>query len=140
MNDIRFRGMESNANFMIWEDKRLSDVTEIDLRTLLESGMEEHKHLDYKADLYPNNDAGQKDFLIDVCAFANAEGGILLIGVPELRDPVAGQPTGIPDASKLEGIALTNPDSILLSYDSRVVSSVEERLSLEFSANQTFKW
>ncbi len=49
---------------MIWEGKRLRDITEGDLRAVLESGMEEHKHLDYKAELYSNNDAGQKDFLI----------------------------------------------------------------------------
>ncbi len=116
---------------MIWEGKRLRDITEGDLRAVLESGMEEHKHLDYKAELYSNNDAGQKDFLIDVCAFANAEGGVLLIGVPELRDPGSGQPTGTPDLSKFQGIELTNPDAILVSYDSRVVSGIEERLSLE---------
>src|SRR5467141_2374227 len=100
---------------MIWEGKRLSEVTEVELRRILESGIEEHKHLDYKAELYPNNDAGQKDFLIDVCAFANAEGGILLIGVPEARDPINGQPTGTPDLSKIQGIELTNPDAILVS-------------------------
>ncbi|SRR6266404_201526 len=103
----------------------------MDLRAVLESGMEEHKHLDYKAELYANNDAGQKDFLIDVCAFANAEGGILLIGVPELRDPGNGQPTGAPDLGRLEGIATSNPESLLISYDSRVVSGIEERLPLE---------
>ena len=81
---------------MIWEGKRLRDVTETDLRRILESGVEEHKHLDYKAEMYANNDAGKKDFLIDVCAFANAEGGILLIGIPELRDSQNGQPTGAP--------------------------------------------
>jgi hypothetical protein len=119
---------------MIREGKRLSEVTEADLRKLLESGAEEHKHLDYKAELYANNDAGQKDFLIDVCAFANAEGGILLIGVPEVRDPINGQPTGTPDLSKFEGIESSNPESVLLSYDSRVVSGIEERLSLESRA------
>src|SRR5712691_2790715 len=119
---------------MIWEGKRLSEVTEADLRGILESGIEEHKHLDYKAELYANNEAGQKDFLIDVCAFANAEGGILLIGVPEVRDPRNGQPTGAPDLSKFEGIESPNPESVLLSYDSRVVSCVEERLSLETRA------
>ncbi|HET8926032.1 MAG TPA: ATP-binding protein [Candidatus Acidoferrum sp.] len=102
---------------MIWEDKRLNEVTELDLRKILDSGIEEHKHLDYKAELYPNNDAGQKDFLIDVCAFANAEGGILLIGVPEARDTKNGKPTGVPDLSKFEGIEVPNPESVLLGYD-----------------------
>jgi hypothetical protein len=119
---------------MIWEGNRLRDISEADLRQILESGVEEHKHLDYKAELYATNDAGKKDFLIDVCAFANAEGGILLIGVPEVRDSGNGQPTGAPDLSKFEGIESTNPDAVLLSYDSRVVSGIEERLSLETHA------
>jgi Putative DNA-binding domain len=123
--------LSDNLYAMIWEGKRLRDITEADLRAVLESEMEEHKHLDYKAELYTNNDAGQKDFLTDVCAFANAEGGILLIGVPEVRDPGNGQPTGAPDLSKLEGIDTSNPESLLISYDSRVVSGIEERLSLE---------
>jgi len=116
---------------MIWEGKRLRDITEADVRQILESGVEEHKHLDYKAELYAKNDAGQKDFLIDVCSFANAEGGILLLGVPETRDAGSGQPTGAPDLTKFEGIKSTNPDALLLSYDSRIVSGIEERLSLE---------
>jgi Putative DNA-binding domain len=119
---------------MIWEDKRLSEVGEADLRKILNSGVEEHKHLDYKAELYSNNDAGQKDFLVDVCAFANGEGGVLLIGVPELRDPVGGQPTGAPDPANLQGIESKNPEATLVSYDSRVVSRIEERLSLETHA------
>jgi hypothetical protein len=119
---------------VIWEGKRLSEVTEVDLRGILESGTEEHKHLDYKAELYPNNDAGQKDFLIDVCAFANPEGGILLMGVPEARDPKNGKPTGAPDLSKFEGIETPNPESVLVGYDSRVVSCIEDRISLETHA------
>lgn len=119
---------------MIWEGKRLNEVTELDLRKILDSGTEEHKHLDYKAELYPTNDAGQKDFLIDVCAFANAEGGILLIGVPEARDPQNGKPTGVPDVSRFKGIEAPNPESVLVGYDSRVVSCIEDRLSLETHA------
>jgi len=119
---------------MIWEGKRLRDVTEGDLRKVLESGIEEHKQLDYKAELYSNNDAGQKDFLVDVCGFANADGGILLIGVPELRNAETSQPTGVPDAKSLEGIESSNPELLLLSYDARVESRIEERLHLESHA------
>jgi hypothetical protein len=116
---------------MIWEGKRLNDVTEADLRQVLAAGTEEHKHLDYKAELYGGNDAGQKDFLVDVCAFANAEGGILLLGVPELRDAETGKPTGVPDLGNFHGIETPNPESVLIAYDAKVVSCIEERISLE---------
>jgi hypothetical protein len=51
-----------------------------------------------------------------------------------MRDTGSGQPTGAPDLSKFEGIESTNPEAVLVSYDSRVVSCIEERLSLETNA------
>jgi predicted HTH transcriptional regulator len=119
---------------MIWEGKRLTDVVEADLLQILKAETEEHKHLDYKAELYPSNDAGQKDFLVDVCAFANAEGGILLLGVPEMRDAATNQPTGVPDLENFKGLELANAESLLVAYDAKVVSCVEEKISLETRA------
>jgi hypothetical protein len=118
---------------MIWENKPLSEVTERDVQQLLDAQTEEHKHLEYKEELYRQNDAGQKDFLVDVCAFANAEGGVILIGIPEVRDS-DGKPTGVPDGVKCQGLTLTNPEPVLLAYDSRVISSIEDRLALESRA------
>jgi hypothetical protein len=119
---------------MIWEDKRLTDVVEADLLQVLESETEEHKHLDYKAELYPSNDAGQKDFLVDVCAFANAEGGVLLLGVPEMRDAATNRPPGVPDLENFKGLELANAESLLVAYDAKVVSCIEEKISLETRA------
>jgi predicted HTH transcriptional regulator len=118
---------------MIWDGKRLSEITESDLRKILESGIEEHKHLEYKGEVYPTNDAGKKDLLIDICAFANAEGGIILIGIPEQRDS-NGRPTSVPDLNKFTGIDSSNAETLLLSYDARVVSGIQERLPLEASS------
>jgi len=81
---------------MLWEVRPLRDIREIDVRRLLESGLEEHLQLEYKSALYEDNDRGRREFLLDLCMFANAFSGILLIGVPERRDE-HGQPTGVPD-------------------------------------------
>lgn len=62
--------------------------------------------------------------------FANASGGILLIGVPEQRDE-RGQPTGIPDPTAVLGLEINNPEALLASYDARVMEAIEERLSVE---------
>jgi hypothetical protein len=115
---------------MLWEGRPLRDIREIDVRRLLESGLEEHLQLEYKSALYDDNDRGRREFLLDICMFANASGGILLIGVPERRDE-QGQPTGAPDPAGALGLEVPNPEAVLNAYDARVMEAIEERLSLE---------
>ncbi len=40
---------------MVWEDRRLRDITEADVRRLVDSGLEEHLQLEFKSALYPGN-------------------------------------------------------------------------------------
>lgn len=115
---------------MIWEGRSLRDIRQDDVRRLVESGLEEHLHLEYKSELYENTDRGRKEFLLDVCMFANAAGGLLLIGVPERRD-ANGQPTGAPDPDADLGVDVPNPEAVLAAYDARVMEAIEERLPLE---------
>lgn len=72
--------------------------------------------------------------LLDIAMFSNAQGGILLIGVPEARDASGGQPTGIPDPAAPLGIAVQNPESLLLAYGSSIEACVDERLHVESHA------
>jgi predicted HTH transcriptional regulator len=118
---------------MIWEGRSLREIQEDDIRALINSGLEEHLHLEYKSSLYEANDRDRKEFLLDVCMFANAAGGILLIGVSELRD-ANGQPTGVPDPRADLGVEIPNPEAVLASYDARVMEAIEERLPLESTA------
>jgi hypothetical protein len=115
---------------MLWEGRSLRDIRELDIRRLVESGLEEHLQLEYKSVLYDDSDRGRREFLLDICMFANAAGGILLIGIPERRDE-NGQPTGAPDAAGILGMALPNPEAVLNAYDARVMEAIEERLPLE---------
>jgi hypothetical protein len=114
----------------MWEDRRLRDITEQDIRQLVDAGLEEHIELEYKSAPYAGNDQGNKESLLDICMFANAGGGILLIGITEQRD-ANGQPTGMPDPNADLGVSLPNPEATLLSYDARVIASIQERLPLE---------
>lgn len=115
---------------MLWEGKQLRDLRDGDLRAIIESGLEEHLQLEYKAALYEDNDRGRRELLLDVSMFANAAGGIILIGVPERRDE-QGQPTGEPDPTGVLGLDLPNPGAVLAAYDARVMEAIEERLPLE---------
>jgi hypothetical protein len=114
----------------VWEDRRLRDITEADIRRIVDAGIEEHLQLEYKSELYTTNDNGNREFLLDLCMFANANGGILLIGIPERRD-AEGQPTGSPDPSGEIGIETPNPDALLLGYDERAIATIQERIRLE---------
>jgi Putative DNA-binding domain len=117
----------------MWEDRQLRDIAEADIRQLVNSGLEEHLQVEYKSALYTPNDNGNKEFLLDVCMFANAGGGILLIGIDERRD-ANGQPTGMPDPNAVLGVDLFNPEQLLQAYDARVIANIQERLPLELYA------
>ena len=110
----------------MWEGRALRDIGEADIRQLVDSGLQEHLQLEYKSELYGTRERDTKESLLDICQFANAAGGILLIGVRE--NPEA---TGSPAQDAPLGIVLPNPEVALQSLDARVVSNIEDRLSLE---------
>jgi hypothetical protein len=56
----------------MWEDRRLRDITETDLRQIIDAQLEEHLQLEYKSALYSGNDQGSKESLLDICMFANS--------------------------------------------------------------------
>jgi hypothetical protein len=118
---------------MLWENRPLRDIRETDVRDIVVSGLEEHLQLEYKSALYPDGAAGRRELLLDICMFANTAGGILLIGIPELRD-VQGQPTGVPDPAGDLGLEVPNAERVLGAYDARVMEAIEERLPLESAA------
>lgn len=67
--------------------KPLRDISAEDIADLVESRTAEEVQLDYKREWWKND----KEQLKDVCAFANAQGGYIVIGVEEKGN----SPTGI---------------------------------------------
>ena len=61
----------------------LDAITEQPLRALIETGARESLYIDYKRETYGGNDAARKEFLADICSFANAAGGDIVIGMAE---------------------------------------------------------
>jgi hypothetical protein len=72
-------------------DKRPSQITEADLRTLLANKEPEGKQLDYKRDGVGQADSDKREFLYDASSFANTQGGCLVFGMDESR----GEPTDL---------------------------------------------
>jgi hypothetical protein len=88
------------------------------------AGVGEHVHLEYKQQTYGTNHADRREFLLDICQFANTQGRILLIGVAEGA-------AGVPDPNANLGVQVANPEQLLLDYDARVATSIQDRLPLE---------
>lgn len=67
--------------------KNLSDISIQDVQTLCDDKVLESRFLDFKAKAIGRGDSDKRDFLTDVCAFANAAGGDLLLGVKTRKGP-----------------------------------------------------
>ena len=61
--------------------KNLADVSLQDIQTLCDDQALESRFLDFKAEPIGGSDRDKREFLADVCAFANASGGDLILGV-----------------------------------------------------------
>ena len=118
---------------MIFGNRPLREITEGDLRAILDSGMAEHVQLEYKSTRYGTSDSERREFLKDICMFANATGGLLLIGVSEMRGD-DGNPSGAPDPNAELGIESANPENELLAYDAQIIACIQERLAVESHA------
>ena len=68
---------------MALEGKALHDINEADLQELIDNKRPESVTLDYKTMLAVDTEHQKKEFVKDVCAFANTAGGHLVYGVRE---------------------------------------------------------
>lgn len=94
------------------------EVSEIDLKELIETKVPEGLRLEYKREMYGNSDAEKREALKDISALANSAGGHLLIGVEEAD--------GLP--IECVGIAGDGTDDLLLRLESLVRSGIEPRI------------
>jgi hypothetical protein len=83
----------------------LHSIGRSDIEALLANGVSEDLWLEYKQQL-PDNDSSKKRFLKTITAFANTQGGDLVLGVMETRH--AGHKTALP--GKAVGLADTTAD------------------------------
>lgn len=98
----------------------INDVTESEVKILIEQGVIESTHLEYKRDIKFNNDKEKKELLADICSFCNIGGGTIIYGVDEKREE--GKTTGIPES--ISGITL-NADEIIRKIDESVRHSID---------------
>lgn len=106
--------------------KRVDTLNESDIKRLLESQISESKNLDYKRDLNLSGDKNRKEFLFDVSAMYNTDGGSIIFGIEELKDE-KNQNTGIP--SEVTGIEIENFDKVIQSIEDLVKNCSEPSIA-----------
>lgn len=94
---------------MYIQGKRIELVNEEDIKRLIENKIPENKSLDYKRELNIGEGEKRKEFIFDIVSMFNTEGGCLVYGISESKDP-SGKNLGIPD--KIVGIDIPNKDKL----------------------------
>ena len=104
---------------MIFDGKQTSEITTDEIRQLVTDNVAEDQFLDYKSESYPSGDRGTYELLKDITAFANADGGYLVIGVEENGQRRA---IGFRSISQIEGIRRSIIDRCLAGIEPRIVN------------------
>jgi hypothetical protein len=103
---------------MIFQGKRISELTEGDMHSLVENAVPEGKLVDFKRDLPGLSDGERKEFLFDVSSFANASGGYLVNGIEEEG--------GI--AKALTGLSVADADKETQKLQSIILAGIDPRI------------
>jgi hypothetical protein len=105
---------------------RSDNVTESDIKRLIENQIQENKSLDYKKELHISKDAEKKEFLFDITAMYNTDGGCLIFGIEEEKD-AKNQNTGKP--LKVTGIQIENSDKLIQQIEDIVKNCTEPSIN-----------
>jgi len=97
--------------------KLVGNIGPVDIKSLIEDGYSEDKFLEYKSELPRKKDNNEKkEFLADVSAFANTEGGVIIYGIKTKKD-AEGKDMGIPE-KEIDGLKGFNFDAEKLRLES----------------------
>lgn len=105
---------------MIFDGKPTREITADDIRRLVTDHVPEDRHLDYKQAPYPPTDSGTKELLKDVCAFANTDGGYIIIGIREDGEHRADDFANVED-----------PEDVRRSIIDRCLAKIDPRPNLD---------
>lgn len=101
--------------------KRVDALTAEDIRRLVDNGHKESQTLDYKRELCLEKDDQKKEFLQDVTAFYNTDGGCVVFGIEEKKN--GKENTGEPGA--VTGIGEQNEDALALRIEDLIRVNTE---------------
>ncbi len=101
------------------------EVTAENIAALVNEKVTERRTLEYKEKLPGGSDQDKREFLADVCSFANLGGGDILFGIRDERDS-DGKPTGIPES--VVGLAGLNLSAERDRLESSIRTGIQPRI------------
>jgi hypothetical protein len=99
-------------------EQPIETIDEAALERLIENQVSEGRDLDFKRDLPGGKDDETREFLADVTALANAQGGHIIFGMDEAN--------GV--ATDLPGVEVDDPDAAILRLEGKLQTGVEPRV------------
>jgi hypothetical protein len=105
---------------------RADNLQTADIKRLVENQIQESSSLDYKKELSISKDNDKKEFLFDVTAMYNTDGGCLVFGIEEEKDN-KNQNTGKP--KKITGIVIENSDKLIQQIEDIVKNCTEPSIN-----------
>ena len=120
-------------------DTHTTKFTKSDLDKLIEANVSEGIQIEFKKELTIDANNDKKEFISDITALANTEGGVLFIGIEERKDD-NGKNTGVAD--KITPIKISNVDQLIQKINNFIRSGTNPPLTnvhinpIEIEANK----
>jgi len=105
---------------------RADKLQDADIKRLVENQIQESSSLDYKKELAISKDKDKKEFLFDLSAMYNTDGGCLIFGIEEEKDQ-NNQNTGKP--KEITGIEIQNSDKLIQQIEDIVKNCTEPSIN-----------
>lgn len=99
-------------------EQPIDAIDEATLQRLIDNQVSEGRDLEFKRGLPGGGDEASREFLADVTAFANAQGGDIVYGLDETNGA----------ATDLLGVEIDDPDAAILRLEGKLQTGVEPRL------------
>ena len=104
--------------------KPIDQITITDIQRLVDNEVPEGKTLHYKPALPQDNREENINFLVDICALANTNGGDLIYGLDATKD-LDNKSTEI---LKISGLEQLNLDEFLRTYKAKIEDGIEPKI------------
>jgi hypothetical protein len=103
----------------------MEEITAAHITSLIAEKVTERRVLEYKERLPEGSESAKKEFLGDVCSFANSSGGDIIYGIRDERDST-GKATGVPES--IVGLPSTNLSSERTRLESMIRDGIRPRI------------